>query len=235
MQEEERKRLEEVKKEEERKQRAKSRFTEIKEVSTISKPDIIPESEEIKEEVVPKQEYYTPQNVPTGSFPLRIPNQIEVGKLLTSKLLVNLPPPPPPQPKPVQADVVMQPERTVAPVFNEAANEETSQTHALKTESAVLNERLDELEQKRKVNEAREQAQQKQAKLEDFTEEDQKVILEKVKQIYYSLPKDKDKILEYPLNWDVLYELNVIDGVMHRIVSKRVKKILHVEEPGLIS
>jgi hypothetical protein len=151
---------------------------------------------------------------------------------------VNFPPPPPQpesQPKPVQADVIMQPERTVAPVFNEAANEETSQTHALKTESAVLNERLDELEQKRKVNEAREQAQQKQAKLEDFTEEDQKVVLEKVKQIYYSLPKDKDKILEYPLNWDVLYELNVIDGVMHRIVSKRVKKILHVEEPGLIS
>ena len=77
----------------------------------------------------------------------------------------------------------MQPEKVVAPVFKDATDEETNKTHALKTESAVLNERLDELEQKRKVIEAREQQHQKQAKLEDYTEEDQKVILEKVKQI----------------------------------------------------
>jgi hypothetical protein len=229
-QEEERKVLEEIKKEEERKLRAKSRFTEIKEVA-VPKPVVVQQVEEVKEEVMddamedvmeevkeevkeeskPKQESYLPQNVPLGSTPLRVPAQF------------------------IQADVIMKPDVKVAPTFTEAATEDTIQTHALKTESAVLNERLDELEKKRLEIEAREQAHQKQAKLEDYTEEDQKITLEKVKKIYFSLPKDEDKILEYPLNWDVLYELNVIDGVMHRIVSKRVKKILHVEEPGLIS
>jgi len=103
-----------------------------------------------------------------------------------------------------------------------------------KNASGLLNDRLQQIEAKKSEMATRVQEQQKSANLEDYNEEDKKKILNTLKEIYASLPKHDDEILAYPLNWDVLISLNIIDLVMHKIVSKRVKKILHVEEPSLI-
>lgn len=133
------------------------------------------------------------------------------------------------------ADLAQQ--NKVASTFIQAAEEDfdvSVHTQAARQADSALNERLQQIEQKRKIIEAREREDQPENKAEDYQKDDKKEILERVKQIYYSLPKSEDEILKYPLEWNALINLNVIDFVMQKIVSRRVKDILHVEEPSLI-
>ena len=121
--------------------------------------------------------------------------------------------------------------------FGGAADED-DHSHAelqpTKAESNVLNEKLREIQAKKTEMEMRIQAHQKSSNLEDYSEEERQEIIKQLKDIYYSLPKHSEEIFEYPLDWEILISLNVIDAVIHRIVCKRVKEILHVEEPALI-
>jgi hypothetical protein len=121
--------------------------------------------------------------------------------------------------------------------FRSAADEEDNSHTELKPtkdESNILNEKLKQIQAKKTEMEMRIQAQQKSSNLEDYSEEERQEIIKQLKKIYYSLPKHSDQILDYQLNWDILISFNVIDSVMHKIVSRRVKEILHVEEPSLI-
>lgn len=125
----------------------------------------------------------------------------------------------------------------VESTFAQAAEEDYDSnvhTQAAKDANDALNERLKQIELKRKEIEDKMKEEQKENSLENYQKEDKKEILEKVKQIYYSLPSNDNDILEYPLNWEALLSLNIIDAVMQKIVSTRVKDILHVEEPSLI-
>lgn len=118
--------------------------------------------------------------------------------------------------------------------MNEDEEIENPHYRVNKESATALDERIKQIEEKRKELEQKMKEQQSENAIESYQKDDKKEILERVKQIYYSLPKKDDEVLKYPLDWDALHELNVIDAVMTKIVSRRVKDILDVEEPSLI-
>lgn len=183
---EEIKRQEEIRKEEERKNRAKSRFTEIVPVPKASeeKP-----SDDMKVEPsanVPQppppipsvnnnpQAYFTPQNVPEGTFPLRVLEQSNVNMLRNPKGEVNFPPPPPPiqgtvqqpvfnpPPPPPQYNqsellVSAPPLPKIAATFKQATQEAAEEeSDPKKIKNISLTETLKELDQRKQEIEARE-------------------------------------------------------------------------------
>lgn len=258
--EEEQRRLEELKKEEERKNRAKSRFTEItpnlskkiepkEQTNPISQninlnlppappPQDIPQS---NNQYSQNAEYYVPQNAPEGAIPLRIPGQVDPSNRFKFTRLATLPPPPPGSVPQISQPIFNPPPpapsnnpSSAMNAFHEASLENPNGTSSPKANMEALNQSLKQLEAKRKEIEELEKAKTKESKVKVYTEEDRKELIEKVKKIYKELPSSPSHILEYPINWEGLIHFNVIDVVIYRIIAKRVKDILKVEEQNLI-
>jgi len=60
-------------------------------------------------------------------------------------------------------------------------------------------------------------------------------LLEKSKLLYVKLPKLKEAVFSYPLNWNSLFNLDVIEKVGRPWIAKKVKEYLGVEEASVIS
>mmetsp|Transcript_3194 Transcript_3194/g.2912 ORF Transcript_3194/g.2912 Transcript_3194/m.2912 type:complete len:537 (-) Transcript_3194:45-1655(-) len=250
--EEEKKRIEELKREEERKNRAQTRFTEISKIkkeaetpSNVNKDvemtDVNNQNQQLDpntpQPLAHNASFFPQQNSNPGMIPLRMPNQMNPA---------NLPPPPPmpqaqtdvPQPAPAfnppPPPPQMHQRSEVAAQFKEAVTEDIEgPATLLKTEDSTLNENLAFLEQKRKQIEE-EAAKKKQEAEQQYEEEDREELIKKLKEIYQSLPKKDDEILAFNLNWDGLISLNVIEVIIRKIIGRRVKEILNVEEENLI-
>ena len=56
----------------------------------------------------------------------------------------------------------------------------------------------------------------------------------KSKDIYMSLPKDKDRVFAFPLNYESLESHQVFDKIVRPWVAKKIKEYLGVEEEAMI-
>lgn len=65
--------------------------------------------------------------------------------------------------------------------------------------------------------------------------EAQRLLLEKTKEIYKRLPKQKGQVLESRINFSALTELNLFERVIRQWVTSRIKALLGVEEQAMIN
>ena len=60
--------------------------------------------------------------------------------------------------------------------------------------------------------------------------EQEKLKLQKVKEIYQGLPKAKEEILSHSLDFAAMQTLNILEKVVRPWVAKKIKELLGVEE-----
>ena len=65
--------------------------------------------------------------------------------------------------------------------------------------------------------------------------EDKKKLLEKTKELYMRLPKGKDDIFAFNLNWNSLFKFDVPEKVARPWIGKKIKEYMGSEEPTVVS
>ncbi|CDW73846.1 UNKNOWN [Stylonychia lemnae] len=71
--------------------------------------------------------------------------------------------------------------------------------------------------------------------LKEYLEDDEKKkILEKTKELYAKLPKTKEDIFKFQLNWNNLFMHDVIEKVGRPWIGKKVKEYMGVEEQAVV-
>lgn len=71
--------------------------------------------------------------------------------------------------------------------------------------------------------------------LKDYLEdEDKKKILEKTKELYKKLPKSKEDIFAFQLNWNYLFKYEAVEKVGRPWIGKKVKEYMGVEEQSVV-
>ncbi len=60
-------------------------------------------------------------------------------------------------------------------------------------------------------------------------------ILDQTKALYSKLPKARDEVFNYPLDWDELERNRVLEKVAKPWIAKKIKEYLGVEEMAMIS
>ena len=60
-------------------------------------------------------------------------------------------------------------------------------------------------------------------------------ILDQTKALYSKLPKSRDEVFTYPLDWDELERNRVLEKVAKPWIAKKIKEYLGVEEMAMIS
>lgn len=121
-------------------------------------------------------------------------------------------------------------------VLNQGTEDEEKALEMLQqnTTASALSERLVQIEEMRKQNEIKQLEEKKSMEISSINLVDKEQVIKKLKELYFSIPKKPEGLFDYPLNWDILISFNIIDVVMQRIITKRVKEILNVEEPHFI-
>ena len=79
-----------------------------------------------------------------------------------------------------------------------------------------------------------EQVQEQKAAIK-VNPEQEKLKLQKAKEIYLSLPKGKEEILKYTLDFAAMQALNLLERVVRPWVAKKIKELLGVEEQAMIN
>lgn len=52
--------------------------------------------------------------------------------------------------------------------------------------------------------------------------------------MYAKLPKNKEEVFKYPLNWGLLFKHEVLEKVGRAWISKKIKEYMGVEEPTIV-
>ncbi len=55
------------------------------------------------------------------------------------------------------------------------------------------------------------------------------------KQLYELIPKEKDEIFKYTINWNTLFQFDILDNKIKPWLSKKTREYLSEEEPSLIA
>ena len=69
---------------------------------------------------------------------------------------------------------------------------------------------------------------------EYLTDEQKRLMLEKTKALYARLPKEKEAVFKYPLNWSLLFKHEVLEKVGRAWIAKKIKEYMGVEEPSIV-
>ena len=67
-----------------------------------------------------------------------------------------------------------------------------------------------------------------------MTDAEKRAVLEKTKELYKRLPKDRETIFKYQLQGPLLLKHDVFDRVTRPFISKRVRDYMGVEEPNVV-
>lgn len=65
---------------------------------------------------------------------------------------------------------------------------------------------------------------------EYLEDDDKRKILEKTKELYVKLPKSKEDIFKFELNWNNLFKYDVIEKVGRPWIGRKVKEYMGVED-----
>ena len=63
----------------------------------------------------------------------------------------------------------------------------------------------------------------------------QRQLIEKTKQIYMQMPRDKESVLSASIDFPQLVERNLIEKVVRKWVAAKIKQLLGVEEQAMIN
>jgi len=74
-------------------------------------------------------------------------------------------------------------------------------------------------------------------KILEKIEKDEKVRkeIELAKQLYANIPKKKNDLYKYPLNWEIVEKYDLIEKKLRPYVSKKIHDYLHQEELGIVN
>lgn len=150
-----------------------------------------------------------------------VPDNIQKPKLFSENEIGSMP---------------LQAPAPIVNVLNQGSEDEEKALEKLQknVSNSALSERLVQIEEMRKQNEIKQLEEKKSMEISSINLVDKEQVIKKLKELYFSIPKKPEGLFDYPLNWDILISFNVIDIVMQRIITKRVKEILNVEEPHFI-
>jgi hypothetical protein len=65
-------------------------------------------------------------------------------------------------------------------------------------------------------------------------DEQKKALLEKTKQLYAKLPKDRDTILKAEISWTLLFRHDIVEKVGRPWIGKKIKDYMGVEESSVV-
>jgi RNA-binding protein 25 len=92
-------------------------------------------------------------------------------------------------------------------------------------------EEIKKMEKQKEENERR----QEQANLSSQMNEEAQKILEIQKQIFEMMPRGKDELFKYQIQWNVILKNEIIENKIKPWISKKMKDFLGEEEPNLLS
>ena len=69
---------------------------------------------------------------------------------------------------------------------------------------------------------------------EYLADTDKRALLEKTKELYKRLPRDRDTIFNYALQWNLLLKHDLFERVARPWIGKKVREYMGVEEPAVV-
>ena len=65
-------------------------------------------------------------------------------------------------------------------------------------------------------------------------DEDKKKVLERTKELYRKLPRTKEDIEKYALNWNALFKVDAVEKVGRPWIGKKIKEYMGVEDDAVV-